>query len=226
MKTIYAIGGGDLQNLETLKLDEFLASKAKEHANGNRPYALFIPTGSHDFFPYYNTFHRIYCGQFGVKTDVILSVDHELNLEKTKNRFLKADLIYIGGGNTIFMMGTWKNSGLLPFILDAYNRGVIICGLSAGAICYFEKIYTDSFTDKYDFTEGLCWIKGNACPHYNLRRDELLSILDKDEEFIGIENNAMLEILDGEITQCISNGGHAYFVKNKVEKLIPEITIK
>lgn len=231
MKTIYAIGGGELKNKETIKLDAYLVNKAKERAGEKRPYALFIPTASHDFMPYYNSFHKIYTGVFGVKTDVALTVFHEYDLEKIKNKFLKADIIYVGGGNTLFMIDSWKKTGLIDLITDAYIREVIICGLSAGAICWFEDIYTDSLESEnkkdipYSMAKGLGWLKGVVSPHYNERvKDFDEIVLNNYSEAIGIENNSMLEIIDGKITKSISSeSNNAYKIIKNSGKLIKEI---
>ena len=59
MKRIVAIGGGELRERTTLKIDEYIASLAKQHAGENRPNALFIPTASYDYMLYYNTFHKV-----------------------------------------------------------------------------------------------------------------------------------------------------------------------
>ena len=141
MRKIIAIGGGELRERTTLQIDEYIAKLAQEHAGENRPYALFIPTASHDYMPYYNTFHKVYTGVFNIKTDVALTVFKEADMEKIKTKFEKADVIYVGGGDTVFMMEHWKKSGLLPLIEDAYRRGVVIAGLSAGAICWFSDIH-------------------------------------------------------------------------------------
>ena len=69
MKKIVAIGGGELREKTTLKIDEYLANLAKERAGEQRANALFIPTASHDYMPYYNTFHKVYTGLFNIKTD-------------------------------------------------------------------------------------------------------------------------------------------------------------
>ncbi|MFR1554558.1 MAG: Type 1 glutamine amidotransferase-like domain-containing protein, partial [Coriobacteriales bacterium] len=168
MKRIIAIGGGEIREKTTLKIDEYIAGLAKEHAGDKRANALFIPTASHDFMPYYNSFHKIYTGTFDIKTDVALTVFREPDMEKLKEKFLKADLIYVGGGDTVFMMEHWKQSGLLSLIEEAYERGVILAGLSAGAICWFSDIYTDSLKSedgtKYAMFKGLNWIKGIISP--------------------------------------------------------------
>ena len=219
MKRIIAIGGGEPRERTTMVIDEYIARLAKEHAGGNRANALFIPTASHDFMPYYNTFHKVYTGVFNIKTDVALTVFKEFDVEKMRAKFEKADMIYVGGGDTVFMMEHWKKSGLLPLIKDAYERGVIIAGLSAGAICWFSDIYTDSTAalgegDQYAMFQGLNWIKGKISPHYNAR------MLDFDKIVCynlgcayGIEDNAALIIEDGEIVGSLSSGGKAWWIE-------------
>ena len=221
MKRIIAIGGGELRERTTLKIDEYIATLAKEHAGENRANALFIPTASHDFMPYYNTFHKVYTGVFNIKTDVALSVFKDVDMEKMKAKFEKADVIYVGGGDTVFMIEHWKKTGLLALLKDAYDRGVIIAGLSAGAICWFTDIYTDSEAalgegDKYAMFQGLGWIDGKISPHYNSR------MLDFDEIVcynfdcaFGIEDNAALIIEDGEIVGSVSSGGKAWKIERK-----------
>ncbi len=212
VKRIIAIGGGELKNRETLPIDEYLASEAKKAAGEHRACALFLPTASYDCMPYYNTFHKVYTGLFDIKTDVALTIGREVDLEKMKGKFARADLIYVGGGNTVFMIEEWKRSGLLPLIRDAYERGVILAGLSAGAICWFEEMYSDSVGgEKYAMFPALGWIKGKISPHYDER------ILDFHEIVLynkfrawGIENCAALEFVDGEPVKTISCGGKVY----------------
>ena len=145
-RTIISIGGGELRERTTLKIDEYIAGRAKARAGIRRANALFLPTASHDFMPYYNTFHKVYTGVFDIKTDVALCVFKDVDLARMREKFQKADMIYAGGGDTVFMIEQWKKTGLLSLIREAYERGVVICGLSAGAICWFSDMYTDSAT--------------------------------------------------------------------------------
>ena len=226
MRKIIAIGGGELRERTTLQIDEYIANLAKAHAGENRANALFVPTASHDYMPYYNTFHKVYTGVFNIKTDVALTVFKDVDLEKLRAKFAKADVIYVGGGDTVFMIESWKKSGLLPLIKDAYDRGVIIAGLSAGAICWFSDIYTDSEAalgegDKYAMFKGLGWLNGKISPHYNAR------MLDFDEMVCynlgcayGIEDNAAIVVEDGEIIGSISSGGKAWKIEFKEKQLI------
>ena len=120
MKRIIAIGGGELRERTTLNIDEYIAALAKARAGERRANALFIPTASHDFMPYYNTFHKVYTGVFDIKTDVALTVFKEVDVQKMQAKFDKADMIYVGGGDTVFMLESWKKSGILPMIQAAY----------------------------------------------------------------------------------------------------------
>ena len=199
IKRIIAIGGGELRERTTLAIDEYIANLAKARAGENRANALFIPTASHDFMPYYNTFHKVYTGQFNIKTDVALTVFKDVDMEKLTAKFQKADMIYVGGGDTVFMMESWKKNGILPLLKDAYERGVILTGLSAGAICWFSDIYTDSAQEqtgeKYAMFQGLNWLKGVISPHYGARMlDFDKTVCYNYDNAYAIEDNAALVI--------------------------------
>lgn len=226
MKKIIAIGGGELREKTTLKIDEYIAGLAKARAGERRANALFIPTASHDYMPYYNTFHKVYTGVFDIKTDVALSVFKDVDIEKMKTKFEKADMIYVGGGDTVFMIDSWKKTGMLPLIRDAYERGVVIAGLSAGAICWFSDIYTDSAKiseesgEKYAMFKGLNWLQGVISPHYNARMLDFDEIVCYNyERAYGIEDNAALVIEEGEIVGSITSGGKAWQIERKDGKL-------
>lgn len=199
---------------ETLAIDEYIASEAKKRAGERRACGLFLPTASHDCMPYYNTFHKVYTGLFDIKTDVALICNREVDMEKMRAKFEKADFLYVGGGDTVYMINAWRESGLLALIQEAYKRGVILCGLSAGAICWFEEMYSDSVVEgEYSMYAGLGWVEGKISPHYNDR------MLDFDQIVLynkyrawGLENNAALELVDGKAVKSISSGGKVWLL--------------
>lgn len=208
MSRVICIGGSEIKNRETLAIDEYIAAEAKKAAGERRACGLFIPTASHDCMPYYNTFHKVYTGIFDIKTDVALTVGREFDREKMAAKFARADFIYVGGGNTVYMLEQWKETGLTELIRAAFERGVLIAGLSAGAICWFEDMYSDSVVEgEYAMYSGLGWIKGKISPHYNERT------LDFDETVLynrfrawGVENNAAVEFVNGEPVRKIGSG--------------------
>ena len=229
-KRIIAIGGGELKTKETLEIDRYIASLARERAGEKRPYGLFIGTASHDSMPYFNSFRKTYTSVFDIKADVALTVYGEMDLEKIRGKFEKADFIYVGGGDTLYMLKRWQEFGLLELIADAYERGVIICGLSAGAICWFEDIYTDSELAQkdgaYSMQKGLGWLKGTISPHYNERVndfDEIMRKMPVGTTAYGTEYLAALEFVNGELTKSVNCGGKAYLIENSPEGLIKTV---
>lgn len=228
MSHMILIGGGELKTHETLKIDEYIVNLAKQRAGDRRACGLFIPTASHDCMPYYNTFHKVYTGVFGLKTDVALTVGRAFDTEKMRNKFEKADFLYVGGGNTVFMLEHWRESGLLTLIEEAYREGKLICGLSAGAICWFEEMYSDSVVEgEYAMYKGLGWLKGKISPHYNERMldfDEI--VLYNKYNAVGVENNAALEVKDGEFVCSISAGGKVWFLDGSDGKQVVKTEFK
>ena len=215
---LIAIGGGSIAEKTTLDIDRRVAELAKLHAGDKRAVGVFIGTASHDSMPYFNSFRKTYTGEFDMKADCVLSVYGEMNAEKIKSKFEKADMIYIGGGDTLYMLEHWKKTGVFNLVLDAYNRGVIVCGLSAGAICWFEKMYTDSdaFSDggKYHVCDGIGKINGMCCPHYEERKDDFA---DAAKDYFGtiwqVEGNAAIEFINEEYAAALSSGGTAYMTE-------------
>ncbi len=213
-KRIVCIGGGELKTGETLAIDEYIAEEAKKIAGDRRACGLFLPTASHDCMPYYNTFHKVYTGKFGLKTDVALTVGREWDRDKMREKFARADFLYVGGGNTVFMLEEWERSGLLRLIEEAYERGALLCGLSAGAICWFEEMYSDSVVEgEYAMYRGLGWLKGKISPHYNERMLDFDEIVRYNKyRAWGLENGAAVEFVNGEAVKTVSSGGNVWLL--------------
>ena len=223
------IGGGDIRAKETIEIDREVAKLAKERAErergeGARANALFLGTASHDYMPYNNSFHKMYTGELGLKTDVVLTVYTQMDEEKIRGKFAKADMIYVGGGDTVFLMEEWKRTGLDRIIAEARERGVIVAGLSAGAICWFERMYTDSAKtgeDVYTVVDGMGVLPGAACPHYNHRREDFAEAIGEGEEWYCLEDNSALILDDdGTLIRALNLGGQAYKVRKENGKIL------
>lgn len=232
-RIIVAIGGGELKSKETLDIDRCIANYVKNRCD-HRPTGLFIGTASHDSMPYFNSFRKTYTSEFDVKADCALICYNEMNIEKISEKIQKADFIYVGGGDTVFMLEKWKKSGMLDLITDAYNKGTVLCGLSAGAICWFNGMYTDSESlngnENYSLYNGLNILSGTCCPHY----DERLVDFDKAvcqadiKEAYAIENLSALVFKNEKLQGSIGCGGSSYILRNNagiVEKFTIEPTV-
>jgi peptidase E len=81
---------------------------------------------------------------------------------------LTRDLIFVGGGSVANMLAVWRVHQLDRIMRAAWDTGVVLSGVSAGAICWFEGGTTDSFgPDLRPFTDGLAFLEGSYCPHYD-----------------------------------------------------------
>ena len=230
MKRIIAIGGGDMKQKTTLEIDRYVATLAKERAGDKRAYGLFIGTASHDCMPAFNTFRKTYTSVFDIKADCLLTVNVDTPEEKINEKLEKADFIYVGGGDTGYMLEKWREKGLTQKILSAYERGVILVGRSAGAVCWFETMYTDSQLlngneEDYRLYSGLGVLKGTTCPHYNIRVNDFdKAVIDSAIPYsYAIEDDSAIEFVDGKFTKSISSGGNSYEILLKDGKIIKNL---
>lgn len=215
-KIFIPIGGGEIRNKTTAPIDRYITELARSRIeDGHRPYALFFPTASHDSNPYFNSFRKTYTSLFDVKSDIAILTKGLMTVDHVKEKIEKADIIYVGGGDTLFLIDVWKKTGMDKLIWEAYERGAILAGLSAGAICWFQDIYTDSMTEgEYCPAKGLGKFPFAATPHYNLRA-EFDEVFEKEGYPLAyaIEDDAALLFEDGVLRGALTAGGKAYEIK-------------
>src|SRR6516162_9506650 len=126
-KAIVAIGGGDIRTRGTSAIDREVIRLAKK----KRPKLLFIPTASYDSERYWKHVRR-YFGRFlKCKTDVLFLMRDRPSREAIRAKILSADIIYVGGGNTLHMMRVWRRLKIDRLLKSAYNHGTVLCGISA-----------------------------------------------------------------------------------------------
>jgi peptidase E len=125
----------------------------------------FLPTASGDSESYVANFYRSYSPRDCHPTDLALFRRTVVDL---KSLLLAQDLIFVGGGNTANMLAIWRVHGVDRILREAWEAGIVLAGISAGAICWFEACVTDSFGLGLDgMRDGLGFLHGSACPHYN-----------------------------------------------------------
>ncbi len=90
------------------------------------------------------------------------------NVADPADFLLSQDVIFVGGGSVANMLAVWRVHGLDSVMREAWLAGVVLAGVSAGAICWFEGGTTDSFgPDLRPLTSGLGLLAGSYCPHYD-----------------------------------------------------------
>lgn len=214
MKRIFvSIGGGEIRNKTTAPIDGYIASLAKSRiTDGHRGYALFFPTASHDSNPYFNSFRKTYTSLFDMKSDIAILTKGLMTLDHVAEKIAKADVIYVGGGDTLYLMQVWRETGIDRLVWEAYERGAILAGLSAGAILWFENIYTDSAVEgEYVPAKGLGKIRGAATPHYNSRTEYDAVAAEQGYSLsYAIEDDAAILFEDEVPVGALTAGGKAY----------------
>lgn len=217
MKAIIPIGGGDIPFTTTL-IDKYIISLV----NTNKPKVLFIPLASGDSMPYIEKFTSYY-RDLGCEVDVLkLTCTDNDNLIRSK--IFTANIIYIGGGNTAKMMRIFKRTKVNEYLIQAYEKGIILTGLSAGAMAYFTNGYSDSNRStnpdaSLTLVKCLNIIPYCFCPHYNNEErktfDEFVKV--KNFEGLALEDNTALLYIDDKIQGVIKSDDNAkaYFINSE-----------
>src|SRR5215469_9026044 len=90
------------------------------------------------------------------------------NVDDPEDLLMSQDVIFVGGGSVANMLAVWRVHGVDGIMRRAWESGVVLAGVSAGAICWFDGGTTDSFGPVLrPFTDGLRLLPGSYCPHYS-----------------------------------------------------------
>ena len=229
MKKLMLIGGGDTgrgnTSYNTKEIDEELVKKTEKE----NPNFLFIGLASSHSDSYYDTMKKIFrdlgCTPVYLKKSNLVN-----NPDIVKQKINDADIIYICGGDTVKLLDHVKEYNLESLLKEAYNKGTVLAGMSAGAILLSNKGFSDSLiireeSDKYEFLNGLKFIDINFCPHYNTDPkkttdlEEYLS--NSNDEVYCLENCTALKVIDDKISIIKSDkNAKVYIVSNKEIKEI------
>ena len=222
MGRIIAIGGGELRSGDTLGIDKVIV----EAANLDKPKLLFIPTASDDAQAYIDGVEAAFGQRLGCEVKALRLIESPPPKDEIRDLIQSADIIYVGGGNTKRMMQVWRQHLVDVYLKEAYEKGVILSGLSAGAICWFDYGHSDSDTlasgdiQPYSLVEGIGLIPMIHCPHYNEEgRADDFSVKVRASGIIGLalDNYTAIDIKkDGFRIIKTDKYAHAYrLVPNK-----------
>ena len=161
---IIAIGGGGFgRNPNNPIIEKYIVEQSEKE----KPNVCFIPTASAEdkqyTVNYYTAFTQLSCNP--------IHINFFQRTPRLDSLINKQDVIYVGGGNTKSMLAVWQEWKLDKLLQKAYNRGAILCGVSAGAICWFEQGVTDSWASNLNVMDCLGFLPEMACPHYQEEKD-------------------------------------------------------
>lgn len=158
-----ALLGGGFSTEEDGLLDDWLLG----HARTPRPKVCFLPMASGDAPAYAERFRAAFGARPSCAPSVLSLFQRTLD-DGALRVFLHAqDVVYVGGGNTANLLAVWRVHGVDRLLGEAYDRGTLLCGISAGANCWAEASHTDSFGPLTSLPDGLGLLPGSVCPHYD-----------------------------------------------------------
>jgi dipeptidase E len=163
VQQVVAFGGGgfSMESGNALLDDYVLAATGRE-----RPKVCFLPTASGDADHYIVRFYRHFGGGRCEPSHVSL-FRRDQGAPEPRAHLLEQDLVYVGGGCVRSMLGAWRAHGLDAVLREAWAAGVVMCGLSAGSLCWFDQGLTAFHGEEGRAVAGLGLLAGSNAVHYD-----------------------------------------------------------
>jgi dipeptidase E len=160
-RQIIAIGGAVLvPETGNRELERYILETSAKSS----PRVLFVGTASGDEPTHVARFYESYAPLGCVPSHLTLFRRTPTDLRAL---VFAQDVVHVGGGNTRSMLAVWRDWGLDEILREAFERGVVLCGSSAGSICWFDEGVTDSIAGELSRMSGLGILAGSNCPHYD-----------------------------------------------------------
>ena len=214
---LVALGGGGFSSGSDPALDDFVLSLARV----DQPRVCYVGTASGDPVASEDRFLEAF--EDRARTSVLRLFDREV---ADLDAFLaEQDVVYVGGGSTVNLLAVWRAHGLDRALRRAYEAGVVMAGVSAGANCWFGRSTTDSWLlGRADgLTDGLGWLPDGMCPHYRSepsRRPQLLDLVAHGfGDTYGVDDGVGLHFTDEQLVGAVSArpGAQAVLVRRSDE---------
>jgi len=195
------MGGGSFGATPEKPLLELYALAQTGKSN---PSICFLPTATGDSPVYIAKFYATFAKQRCHPTHISF-FDRTPRLREI---LLAQDLIYVGGGNTKSMLAVWREWQLPQILRQAWYSGIVLAGVSAGAICWFDVGVTDSWAEHLAPLPCLEWLRGACCPHYDGEAERRPAV----HEFVA----------KGRVprTLALDDGAAAHFVGRKLNRIV------
>jgi peptidase E len=173
LRQIVAFGGGgfSMESGNPL-LDDYVLGLTRRR----RPRVCFLPSASGDADHYIVRFYRAFPASRCEASHISL-FRREQGPEDLREHLLSQDLIYVGGGSVISLLGVWRAHGIDEILREAWEAGVVLCGLSAGSLCWFREVVT-GFHGAPRRVEGLGLLPFSNCVHYEPGSERRAAYLD------------------------------------------------
>ena len=199
---IIVMGGGGF----TMEPDNPLLDGYALAATGRRrPRVCFVPTAAGDAAAYIERFYESFPDELCEPTHLSL---FSRKIDDLAAFLCAQDLVYVGGGNTVNLLAVWRAQRMDRVLAEVLAAGTVFCGVSAGALCWFERGITDSYSpDLRPLTNGLGLLPGAFCPHFDSdrRRPEAFRafVAEHGEPALAAEDGVALHFADGRLLRAV-----------------------
>jgi dipeptidase E len=199
---ILAMGGGGFMMEQGSPLDDLLLSLSP----AERPRVCFVPTPTGDSDRAIAAFFEAFASRSCEPSCLRLFGTPEGPTEQLRDQ----DVVYVSGGNTANALAVWRLHGVDLALQEAWERGAVLGGVSAGANCWFECCVTDSFGVQLDaLRDGLAILSGSFCPHYDgeeLRRPVYRRLVDEGfAPGYAADDGAALHFVGTELREVVTS---------------------
>lgn len=194
-RQILAISGGGFSKEIPSEIDSYLIQQVKKE----KIKICFIPTASNDARGYIDNFYKAFPG-----CEASHILQDKLQEAATQEHVMSQDILYVGGGNTKFMLAKWREARFHEVLLEAYEKGVLLAGISAGAMCWFDVCFGKNEHGEHEAFNGLGILSGTFCPHYDdenrkaafdswiAQQPDLHAYTLTDDEYLHFENEQLI----------------------------------
>ena len=209
-KKIIAIGGGGFTHESDDTLDEFFLDQCSK----KKIKLGFLATASKDDIKKISLFYK----KFENKNLELSHFNLTQKIDGFSSWILNKDIIYVGGGNTSFMLDIWRKNSLDKIFKKAYENGIVLAGVSAGAGCWFDWILSDSVGPGLKPLKGISLISGSCTPHSSEeKRINQFELNIKNGELppgLAIDDGVAVLFIDGKPSEVYSSRKNhkAYFI--------------
>jgi dipeptidase E len=208
-------GGGFSMEWGNRLLDEYVLGLTGVDC----PRVCFLPTASGDADHYVVRFYRAF-DSLRCRPSHISLFRRETGVGDVRAHLLEQDLVYVGGGSVVSLMGTWLAHGVDGAIRDAWAEGVVMCGLSAGSLCWFEEGVSAFHEGPAKRVRGLGLLPWSNAVHYDkepVRREEYHRALASGmRPGYAADDGAALHFIGGELADVVTSrpGAGAFHVQS------------
>ncbi len=198
---VVGIGGGGFLMEDVRGLQErYLLSLVRPR--DDRPRVLYLGTANGDGERGQLRFMKLFA-ELGCEPSTLLFFPYEMHRDYGQ-AVRDADLIYVGGGNTVAMVAVWREFGFDAQLHAAWQAGTVLAGISAGANCWFEQYITDSVPGG-GTRAGLGWQPGTFCPHLD-GEPWRQPLLDQTQGLAyGAPDGVMVRFDEGRLTEAVTS---------------------